>query len=856
MIPLSAVRAEDRPRVGGKVLPLARLAADGLPVPPAVVVPTDVFKRALREAGLWARAERVAAGELGEADALHTAILEMELRSDLVGALRAAVEDLGGVVAIRSSGVDEDGRDRSFAGQHESVLGVDIEGATRALKRCWASLYAPRALAYRGARGPGPGALAVLVQRLVDPRVSGVLFTINPMTGSWREMTVEAVFGLAEGLVSGQLAPHWFLVRRPRRTPRPVQRVLARLRLQTLQSETHALERRWVRQGAEVVVEAVPTGARRRETLSPHDLRRVCRLGLRVEAHLGGPQDVEWAMDDGGRLFVLQARPVTTGVAPRSHREVLWTRRFVGERFPDPLTPLAWSLVEPLLDHFIAYPKVQARLLGGGPALRLVHGRVYLNASVFPHLAFKLPGMPAPHFLLELVPPEEAASFRQRFAVMPDLDVYRAILRTTIEERRDRRFTWNPFTNPDSWEAFEEELVAAMPGIRRVPTSPEDALALIDAGKDLLRRYVGIHICSLLFANLADQIVEGMLALWVSERAKALQEALATTPPGNRTLEVNAALWALARQATAEDLLRLDAGEVDGPFATALDAFLARYGQRSAASWDLFAPRWREEPSRLVPLLRAASGVEEDPEVRAAAQQVRFEEAQVEALAAVDGSRRGLLRRGITLLRRYLLLRENQRFRFEQLQDALRGQFVWLGEHLVEAGLMQTPLDVRFLTESELEALVGGGADVEPLLARLARRRADFDEAHKQPAPVFLRGDEALPVLASTSRLQGSGISPGRARGRVRRVARLADGEALKPGEILVAPAVDPAWTPLFLLAGGAVLELGSRLSHGAVVAREYGVPAVVNVDGAMQHLKDGDEVTVDGTRGLVFLHG
>jgi len=856
ILPLSDVQPADRPRVGGKVLPLARLASDGLPVPPGVVVPTDVFRQVLTTAQLLPQARAAEAGNAQAAADLHQALLSVELPPELLSDLQDAVRELGGVVAVRSSGVDEDGRERSFAGQHETVLGVSAQGVGQALRVCWASLYAPRALAYRAGQGPAPGSLAVLVQRLVDPRVAGVLFTVNPMTGSWREMTVEAVFGLAEGLVSGQVAPHWYLVRRPRRTPRPVQRVLARVRLQRIQSDLHPLERRWVRQGDSVVVEPVPDSLRRRATLTPHDLRRLCRLGLRVEAHLGAPQDVEWAQDASGRLWVLQARPVTTGQAPRARQDVLWTRRFVGERFPEPLTPLAWSVVEPLLDHFIAYPDVQRRYLGGGPALRLLHGRVYLNASVFPHLAFKLPGMPAPRFMLEILPPDQAASIRRRFAVMPDVAVYRAILRTTLREQRWRRFAWNPFTNADVWDGFEQELLGALPALSRTPVSTDDALRLVDDALDLLRRYVGIHICSLLFANLADQLVEGMLGVWLPERAKALQDALATTPPGNKTLEVNAALWTLARQADEADLQRLGEGRWQGDFGRALQEFLQAYGQRSAASWDLFAPRWRDEPERLVPLIRGARDVDEDPRVRAQAQQERFEVARDEALRTVDaGARRTLLERGISDLRRYLLLRENQRFRFEQLQDALRGTLLWLGERLVHARALEQAGDVRFLALDEVRGLIDGALDPSDAGGWVARRRQELQAAREQAAPVFLRGDDAVPVGPASGRMQGHGISPGRVRGRVRRVRSLPEGDQLQAGEILVAPAVDPAWTPLFLVAGGAILELGGRLSHGAVVAREYGVPAVVNVDDALLRLQDGDEVTVDGTRGIVFLH-
>lgn len=839
------------------MLPLARLAADGLPVPPAVVLPTDALMAHLSEHGLIEEAERAQDGDAEAAGQLHQALLERPLHPDTERTLRDVPRTLGGVVAVRSSGVEEDGRERSFAGQHHTSLGVQEDGIVDAVRRCWASLYAPGAMAYRGGQGPAVGGMAVLIQRLIDPDVAGVLFTINPVNGSWREMTVEAVWGLAEGLVSGQVSPHWYLVRRPRRTPRPIQRVLARVRLQQVQTDVHPIERRWVRRGNSVVVEPVPPSLRHSPTLSPHDLRRVCRLGLRVEAHLGDPQDVEWALDGRGRLWVLQARPVTTASAPRQRKEVVWTRRFVGERFPDPLTPLAWSLFEPTLDHFISYPTVQARLLGGGPALRRVNGRVYLNASVFPHLAFKLPGMPPPSFLLELMPPDEAVRFRRRFAVMPDLAVYRAIIAATVEERRDERFAWNPLTNPDVWARFETRLEDRLLSLAREPDSSADAAALVEDHLELLREYVGIHVCSLLFANLFDQVLEGLLSVWLPERATELRDALATTPAGNKTLEINTALWDLAQQAGDDDLAALEAAGVSGPFEAQIRAFLARYGQRSHASWDLFAPRWSEDPALLVPLLRAYRGsgaAAIDPRQHADAQQVRFERARSTLLeVASDGGRALVLERVVRLLRRYLLLRENQRFQFERIQASLRRTLGWLGDRWAADGVIEQPSDLRFLTWDEIDS--GVGEQAQALRARIRDRRAALARHREASAPPFLRGDEVLPGEAEAGRLQGHGISPGRVTGRVRRVATLGDGDSLQPGEILVAPAVDPAWTPLFLVASGAILELGSRLSHGAVIAREYGVPAVVNVDGAMARLEDGAQVTVDGTRGLVFVH-
>ncbi|MCO4745320.1 MAG: hypothetical protein KC912_11075 [Proteobacteria bacterium] len=855
-LPLSAIELTDRHRVGGKALQLARLARRGLPVPEGFAIPVESFRHALEAGGLLELA-KTAETSPSEAsfEAMARAILGLKLplawRRDLI----RSASKLGSRLAVRSSGLDEDGAQRSFAGQHVTKLGVTPSEVPEAVRACWASLYSATALAYRRGeeRGPSPGAMGVVVQELVDARVSGVMFTINPLNGSWREMIVESTWGLCEGVVSGRIAPHWTLVRRPRKAPRPVQRVLSRVRLAVMQEDLPDIDRQWVVRGNRVEVEIVPRERRGIPTLSQRDLLRVCRLGLRIEAMLGSPQDIEWSYDASGRLYLLQARPITTTAEARPRKDVLWTRRFIGERWPEPVTPLGWAIMAPVFEHFIAYPRTQARLLGGGTALRLVDGRPYLNATVFRHLAFKLPGAPAPGFMTELVPPEEEAAWQRRFALLPDLSVYASLLSETFTEQRWRRFAWNPLTNHKVWDTFEAQLLADLPRLSRTPVSRRDALHRLDDQLKVVTEYVGIHIVSLLFANLFFQLLDGALSAWMPERAANLLPRLAVCPPGNRTLETNAALHALALEAKPDDLDRLEQGESQGPFGLALDRFLTRYGHRASASWEVFTPRWRDCPELLVPLLRTQQ-VGMAPSARSQSQEQDHYDALAE-LDALPPLRRRTARLLVHYTRTYLLLRENQRFVFDHLLLALQDTAHWIGGQLADEGALTSAEDVAMLTLPELRALATEGLDAEQAMGWVERRRAQRAAHADLLPPVFLRGDDGIAAPPTGNRLQGLGISPGRVTGTVRILRRLSEAAELKEGEILVAAAVDPAWTPLFLRAGGVLLEMGSRLSHGAVVAREYGLPAVVNLDGITHLLRDGQHVTVDGTRGAVWLH-
>ncbi len=869
LVPLEQAASLPRRRVGGKALGLARLVARGLPVPAGVVLPVEVFRDFLRRNGLWRSACDLArSGDPARSRALRASVESAPLPPGLSAELRRLGEQLGPWMAVRSSCVDEDGDEHSWAGVFRSELGVrpgpELE---LALRRCWASTFGERALAYaarqespsRGSARPG---MALVLQQLVRARCAGVAFSVNAMTGSWREMTVEAAWGLGEAVVGGHVVPDHYLVQRPRRLPEPLQRLAARVRLEVVEESVQP-QQRWLVVGREGLGwRPVPRRRRRRRKLSRDQLMRVCRLALRAEALGRCPQDVEWALDRRGAVWLLQARPVTAPSAPYRVAESLWTRRFIGERWSEPATPLGWSLVRPLLEHFIAYPRTTDRFLGGGPSLRLVQGAPFINATVFRHLAFKLPGLPPPRFMMDMLPPEEERAWMARFAGPPGVRVYAAILRETFDERRWKRFRWNPFGNHKAWQELELRLEREVPARVAPPagaTDPVQALARAEAGMELAREYVKVHVTSLLFANLWYQLVGGLLAVWLGPQGASLATELLRCPEENLTIATHHDLWTLAQRA-AELEVDLDVvPDPNSPFGRELESFLARHGHRSEASWEIMSPRWAEHPERVLSLLRHSVGADEaDPRERAREQGRAGQRAlrQLEELVQ-EPVRRRVLRYLVDLTRAYLLLRENQRYHFDRLLFAAKRNYLVVGQAACDRGVLHEPLDVRFLEADEVEALVRAELEAEQVRALVAQRREQHLAWRADPPPDFLLGRELVPVPDEPGRrLQGLGTSPGVVRGRVRVAADLECAGRLQAGEILVARAVDPSWTPLFSVAGGLVLELGSQLSHGAVVAREYRLPMVVNLRGATQLLQDGQEVVVDGARGLVWLHG
>ncbi len=800
--PWIPLEAADSRGLGGKAAGLQRLVRAGLPVPPAWVLPTAVFEAFLREAGLWD------AALAGDDARLHAEIPTVSPRFSLPCPAPS--------VAVRSSAQDEDGQRRSAAGQYATVLGVGPEGITDAVRACWASLYAPRAAAYRGGAA-APASMTVLAMQMVDARAAGVLFTIDPVSGSWSDLIIEAVWGLGDSLVGGRMVPDRYVVRRARVPARYAASRVAGwigVRSPLEVSAERVAEQRVALRVARGGTEEHATEAPLARKLVRGEVLALARLGLRAESRLGGPQDLEWAQDRAGTFWVLQARPVTTRAAVPRGASTLWSRRFLGERWPEGATPLGWSVVGPLLERFVAYPATTARYLGGDPPFRLVRGHPYVNVTVFRHLAFKVPGAPPPRFLLDLFPPAEVALWGARAAVPPDVRVYASILRETLHERRWRRFRWNPLTNPAAWRTFVAELDARL--ARLDAAAPEVA---VDIANPILFDYLKIHITSLLFANVAFEVLSPRVGPRVAE-------VVLRPPSGSATVAVNGALWDAGRDPTR------------------LDALLARHGHRSAAGWELWSVRWAEDPDAVRALAAVvAAGV--DPRLAAREE----EEVASRRIAELDPS----LAASVRLARSYLGLREEQRWHLDRVMWSLKKRLRLLGERGAREGWLAGPEDVRWLTAGELAAHRDGTLTAQEVRAQVERRRAEPPDPEP---PTWIEGDAALAVPTdAANRFQGLGISPGIFRGRARVVRGPADADRLRAGEILVARATDPGWTPMYSRAGAVVLELGSQLSHGAIVAREYGVPGVVNIDGATRLFPDGTELTVDGRAGAVWKH-
>lgn len=779
---LDAIGPGDRARTGGKAFVLARLRAQGLAVPDGFVLVAGTP---------WDDAARAA--------------------------LRDAYRSLGGRVAVRSSSSAEDLADASFAGQYATFLDVSGEDAVLgAVAACLDSARAGAGYAALVASGRD-GAMAVLVQRFVEPRAAGVAFTRHP--GDASALLVESHAGRGEALVSGRVTP-----------------------------ARHVVDR--------------SSGALRERTgpapLAAADLDAVVALARDVEARLGAPQDVEWAIGDAG-LVLLQARPITVAAADTDPRARRLTRANVGEVLPDPVTPLTWSGVGTLLESAFQSVAREAGLLPrdleGGSFLVLHRRRVYLNLTLCIEVGRRLPAISAED-AEKLVLGAGAA----RGAVAPPLKLTAlpwlagvAVRLVGLQQRL-----------PGEILAAQRRVASLPPAGQIAAASREELRGLVAAfvatGSSVARAHIATSGASAFRLALLSRV-----AAWLPGDPADLVNRLVAGLPDIESAAPTLALEGLAEAARADPEWRawiargpaaavraFAAGDAPASLLAALHAFLERYGHRAVSEGELAAASWRDDPT---PVFAALETLVAGRRSAGFGHRARATDRRADEDAARH--RLGALRRPIfswALTAAQDWVREREKTKSLAIALVAHGRRLARASArvLVAEGILASESDVFLLDLAEVEAALGG---TRPAASELARRRRRQEREGALPAPreVDLDAPGVEGVVAES--WTGLGASPGVGVGRARVLGEGAAGR-LEPGEILVAPVLDAALGPLLASSAGAVAEIGGMLSHGSVVARELGVPCVVDLHDATRRIRTGDRVRVDGGTGRVEVLG
>ncbi len=895
ILPFSAIDASKLALVGGKATNLGELTRGGFPVPEGFCVTTNAYALITDGIGLEPILDELAVTRSddttrlqGYAAVVRASLLATTIPNNIVEAITRAYQLLekgnkeeSVAVAVRSSATAEDLPFASFAGQQDTYLNIaGIDALLDAVRRCWSSLWTDRAVSYRASNGIDPRSvrLAVVVQRLVEARVAGVLFTANPLTGRRRQAVIDASPGLGEAVVSGAVNPDHFVVN-------------------TTTGEI--VERR--PGDKRIAIQATPGGGTERvelaaqsseACLSDDQVRALAALGARVEGYYGAPQDTEWAIDDSGKLWLTQARPITTlyplptGAPDTDDILRVYFSINVAQGVFQPFTPMGiqvFRLVTSSVGTFIGKPPEDP--LMGVVLLAEAAQRLFIDAA--PILRSTL-GRELMGRALQFMEARSVPIFKQ-IAADPRLTpiaVSRRVVFSTmfglIMRMRAPLYVIQALFRPAAARARIKRLEVRLLTQSEIPTnvSSADRLAKLERlflgnPPRVLSSILPVMLTGIGAFALAGKLLDGLTQ--DSERQTVLRGL-----PYNVTTEMDLALWALAQQIyadqgaaevlqnTSPELLAQDYrnGALPSTLQKGLANFLAIYGHRSIAEIDLGLPRWSEDPTHIIGALANYLQLRNpelapDVQFRRGAKEAEAMVVELTRRAAHKGRLRGLLV-GFCLRRTRDLygLRETPKYYLVKLMARGRGLLWPVGEELAKAGHLEEAQDIFFITLPEARAALAG-ADMRSVVRE---RRANYQyELHRRHVPRLLLSDGTEPSAepqatqatqatgSAESTLSGTPASAGVVTAKAR-VILDPTGARLEPGEILVAPSTDPGWTPLFLTAAGLVMEMGGAMSHGSVVAREYGIPAVVGVPGATERISTGLQITVDGSAGTVSI--
>ena len=830
---------------GGKAVGLGRLMRNGFQVPPGLCVTIQAYRESLRAGGFddadrWSRLCQAS-------DEQRPAMLEedrrlvtsLPLSRSLLDLIDEELHRLGlgreATFAVRSSASDEDGAKATFAGLYRTQLGVPRDALVPAILDCWASLWTEAAFAYRlrvGGRNTVP-AMAVIIQAMLAPRAAGVAYSRHPITGEPQQVLINAVFGLAEPLVSGTVPPDQYVVDVGDGT-----------------GSRTVIERRLVEPD-----QAAPV-------LDELELLDLAGLVKDVERQMGFPADIEWAMDSQG-TWLLQARPIPASRPVSASARIVWSRANFKETMPDVPSPLGLSFLEAFMETNIVshYRELGCRVPDGWATVRIMRGRPYINVSLFQSFTVQLGGDP------RLVVEQMGGEDRPPIEGLPRLPWWRILRAGFLMQRIIRHAA----KRAPAWFAEMKQMAEDRPDDESAGRQSADLLARLDRLNKRLRE------ADLTFAIVAG-VSQGLYALglllprrigpsWRPLLNEALQ-GIGTIISAKQILWLAELADKARQEPIAREFLLAEAWEpfsfrskLDGTnFLRGFEAYLAEYGHRAVGESDPMATRFAEMPDYLLGVIR---GHLQAPSARPgrSAEAIRQEQetARIKALERIRMAfgRRWhewlLFRYTYNRLCRFLALREANRHHLMYFTAAARQGELQLGGTFVALGLLPSKEDIFFLTADEIRAAVNDQQrDWKDLVAARHAERARHLLLDALDTVVEGRGDEPRETVASGETLTGIPISSGYAEGPARIIRSPDDLKKVQRGDILVVSVIDPGMAPVLGLAAGLVVEMGGTLSHGAIIAREYGLPAVANVKGATRLLKAGELVAIDASSGEI----
>jgi len=864
--------------VGAKALSLARMDRFGLPIPPGFCVTAAAYREHIKTNNLVGRIKSTVE-RLSKSSQIDKKSVLLDLRQTIIDAplndtLRQQIEDhyrtlAAGRVAVRSSATAEDLPDHSFAGQYDTFLGVaDPKECIEAVKKCWASLWTKRAFDYRQNNGFDHTAvnMAVIVQSLIAADASGVIFTADPRYGREGNIVIESCFGLCQALVSGQVSPDRFVVHRKKLWL--LFHAISEKKIECVLDSNGSVKEQQLSHEKSIT-----------PSLAKKQIKKLAKLARKVETGFGCPQDIEWAVVRS-KIFLLQSRPITAFPQERSWEDrQIWSNNPSKEVMPDVVTPSTLSILLETMGEEMFEPLFRMLCCDRGdhPLYSLIAGRIYFNVNIWGAVFRQVPG----YWGLDLMElaggHKDLQEMVERLQTVPDKDLpdvkfslLRFILKMPLivigfllnTPKKGRRVT--------KWISAESEKWSQL-NVSNL--SPEQILTSCKQLRMDLRQFLN-HFLYLLRMIAAFPILHLVCAKWLDDDGSTANSLLA----GAGDMEDAVAgldLWRLAVAADADpqvrdlilsgadfsqikpELAKLDSAE---EFLKTWNDFMDRHGHHCRAELELYNPRWAETPDYILKLVRnyISQIGKTDPIQNSedlARQRRQLEQQSRKKLK--NPLKRMIFNLLLFRSQKGSIFRENVKSQVVKLVVSLRRMVLELGKKLADKGVLKNQDDIFFLRLTELDPVAHDKADFD-IQQAITDRRTEYDRNSTISPPDVVFGkfdpDKYIPESVDTDvqTLTGLPVSSGVTTGKARVILRADAEQQVMAGEILVAPFTDPGWTPYFITAAAIVMDQGGILSHGSIVAREYGIPAVVNVGSATQIIKTGQTIEVDGNRGTI----
>lgn len=895
---LHEIDLDDLRRAGGKGANLGHLAQAGFLVPPGFCVLSRAYEMFLETSNLVKHIQEVIdgiafnhlpdveEGAAGIREMIESTPMPEPIEREIIAAYLELTADEGedALVAVRSSVGTRDLSATSFPGQMDTYHNLrGVEEVLIKVRECWASAFSYAALVNRHARNIGhfDVFIAPVVQLMVAAESAGVIFTVNPLDNNPEQMAVNACLGLGESVVSGQSNCDHFVV--DRNSAEVLEEEIAGKDFKIILDSRKGEGNRKVSLNDE---------ERHSPSISREQISEVVKMARAIEDSYGTPQDIEWAFKDSV-LYVLQSRKITTtDDVGREEVESAeeWICEFdtsvdplfdeftlsnISEVLPGVLTPMSIADID-CLDYGFVKTNTDLGLMKHIKPMKeltfldIFYGRCHLNLSVVKAMLTQLPGA-------------NIKEFDRRDTSQGEKGLYRPTPRNLlILPGILARLFYYAVVIPKEAQALGDEYSERILEAKKIDyeNAPyNEIFDKIEESRGKLFRAMALHIMISQLAVTYFDFLCKITAKWLDDDRGMLAARLVTGLQSLESARPSTYIWDLSRMIKASETLRgifesNEPGDILGlleedaspqaeEFLDSLQSFLGDFGYRGIFESEAMMLNWDEDPSYLFAAIKNYLDADPDNSPRniASRQEKERDQAMQEAMSRLKGSQRFTLRYLIKQAQTFISLREYMKSILVKGLTHGKKVFRVVSRRMVEQGLLADPDDIYFLTSREVEALAKGRAENIPVEEMIARRRKEYERnltvilpEHSKGRPRPLTPQE-LEIKEEVETLSGIGVSPGKVTGKARVITDPLRNAEIRPGEILVAPVTDAAWSPLFVTASATVVEVGGALSHGSIVAREFGIPCVVNASAATRIIKTGQMITVDGSQGRVYLH-